>query len=134
LTITRRWVYNPVINQTGEKTMNNKRQIKGTEYNVAELVENAIITAADSQSLNLEKARTSLAYIGNRNPTDEQVTRYARETVILSKLAQATGAYGFENQIGKIDFSSTEKAVSDVNAYLSRRNQAHRARWTASHK
>lgn len=113
--------------------MNNKRQIKGTEYNVAELVENAI-AAADSQSLNLEKARTSLAYIGNRNPTDEQVFRYARETVILNKLAQATGAYGFENQIGKIDFSSTEKAVSDVNAYLSRRNQAHRARWTASHK
>lgn len=113
--------------------MNNKRQIKGTEYNVAELVENAI-TAADGQVLNLEKARTSLAYIGNHNPTDEQVIRYARETVILNKLAQATGAFGFENQIGKIDFSSTEKTVSDVNAYLSRRNQAHRARWTASHK
>lgn len=113
--------------------MNNKRQIKGTEYNVAELVKNAI-TAADGQALNLEKARTSLAYIGNRNPTDEQVVRYARETVILNKLAQATGAFGFENQIGKIDFSSTEKAVSDVNAYLSRRNQAHRARWTASRR
>jgi hypothetical protein len=113
--------------------MNNKRQIKGAEYNVAELVENAI-TAADGQTLNLENARTRLAYIGNRNPTDEQVIRYARETFILNKLAQATGAYGFENQIGKIDFSSTEKAVSDVNAYLSRRNQAHRARWTASHR
>lgn len=113
--------------------MNTKRQIKNTEYNVAELVHNAIATA-DGQTLNLEKSRTSLAYIGNRNPTDEQVIRYARETAILSKLAQTTGAYGFENQIGKIDFSSTEKAVSDVNAYLSRRNQAHRARWTASHK
>lgn len=113
--------------------MNTKRQIKCTEYNVAELVRNAI-TIADSQSLNLENARTSLAYIGNRNPTDEQVARYARETAILSKLAQSTGAYGFENQIGKIDFSSTEKAVYDVNAYLSRRNQAHRARWTASHR
>ena len=113
--------------------MNTKRQIKGTEYNVSEMVQSAI-TAADSQALNLEKARTSLAYIGNRNPTDELVICYARETAILSKLAQSTGAYGFENQIGKIDFSSTEKAVSDVNAYLSRRNQAHRARWTASHK
>jgi hypothetical protein len=92
------------------------------------------ITAADSQSLNLEKAKTSLAYIGNRNPTDEQVARYARETAILSKLAQETSAYGFENQIGKIDFSSTEKAISGVDAYLSRRNQAHRARWTSSHK
>jgi hypothetical protein len=112
--------------------MNAKRQIRGTEYNVAELVQNAI--AADGQALNLEKARQSLAYIGNRNPTDEQVTRYARETVILSNLAQATGAYGFENQIGKIDFSSTEKAIDNVNAYLSRRNQAHRARWTESHR
>jgi len=113
--------------------MNTKRQIKGAEYNVAELVQNAI-AAADGQALNPEKARTSLAYYGNRTPTDEQVTRYARETVILNKLAQATGAYGFENQIGKIDFSSTEKAFSDVNAYLSRRNQAHRARWTASRR
>jgi hypothetical protein len=113
--------------------MNAKRQIRGTEYNVAEMVQNAI-AAADSQVLNLEKARQSLAYIGNRNPTEEQVTRYAREFAILNKLAQATGAYGFENQIGKIDFSSTEKAVSDVNAYLSRRNQAHRSRWTTSHR
>jgi len=113
--------------------MNTKRQIKGTEYNVAELVQNAI-TSADSQALNLEKARTGLAYIGNRNPTDEQIVRYARETAILNNLAQATGAYGFENQIGKIDFSSTEKSISDVNAYLSRRNQAHRARWTANRR
>ena len=113
--------------------MNEKRQIKGTEYNIAELVQNAI-SAADTQPLNLEKARTSLAYYGNRTPTDEQVARYARETIILGKLAQATGAYGFENQIGKVDFSSIEKAVSDVNAYLSRRNQAHRARWTSSHR
>lgn len=113
--------------------MNKKRQIKGTQYNVAELVENAI-AAADGQALNLEKSRQSLAYLGNRNPSDEQVARYARETVILSKLAQATGAYGFENQIGKIDFSTTERAISGVNAYLNRRNQAHRARWTASHK
>jgi hypothetical protein len=113
--------------------MNEKRQIRGTEYNIAEMVQNAI-AAADGQSFNLEKARASLAYYGNHTPTDEQVIRYARETVILGKLAQATGAYGFENQIGKIDFSSTEKAVADVNAYLSRRNQAHRARWTTSHR
>ncbi len=113
--------------------MNEKRTIKGTQYNVSEMVQNAI-AAADSQSLNLEKARQSLAYYGNHTPTDEQVLRYARETAILNNLAQATGAFGFENQIGKIDFSSTEKAVADVNAYLSRRNQAHRARWTASHR
>lgn len=111
----------------------NKRQIRGTQYNVSELVQNAIL-AADSQPLNLEKARTSLAFYGNRNPSDEQVTRYARETAILNNLARSTGAYGFENQIGKIDFSNTEKAVDDVNAYLSRRNQAHRARWTESRR
>jgi len=112
--------------------MNAKRQIKGTEYNVAELVQNAV-NAADNQTLDLEKARTSLAFYGNRTPTDEQVTRYARETAILDNLATTTGAFGFVNQVGKIDFSSVEKSVSDVNAYLSRRNQAHRARWTASH-
>lgn len=112
--------------------MADKRQIKGTQYNVAELVQNAI-AAADSQALNLEKARKSLAYY-NPNATDEQVTRYARETAILTALARATGAYGFEGQIGKIDFSSTEKAIAGVNAYLSRRNSARGARWTASHK
>lgn len=113
--------------------MNNKRQIRGTQYNVMEIVQNAI-AMANNQPLDLEKARKSLAYLGNQNPNDELVTRYARETQILSNLANATGAFGFENQIGKIDFSSIEKTVADVNAYLSRRNQAHRARWTASHR
>src|SRR6266508_1246376 len=109
----------------------NKRQIRGTQYNVAELVQNAV-NEADNQTLNLEKARQSLAYLGNRNPSDELVTRYARETTILDNLANATGAFGFVNQIGKIDFSSVEKSVSDVKAFLSQRNQEHRARWIAS--
>lgn len=117
--------------------MNNKRQIKGTEYNVAELVENAI-AAADSQPLNIEKAKKSLETLsliyGPRNWTDEEIARYARENAILDNLARATGAGGFQGQYGKIDFSSTEKAVSDVNAYLNRRNQGRRARWTASHR
>jgi hypothetical protein len=110
--------------------MNAKRQIKGSQYNVAELVRDAII-AADSQPLNLEKARKSLGYLGNTNPTDELVARYARETAILAHLARATGAYGFENQVGKINFTTTETAIAGVNAYLSRRNSARQSRWNA---
>lgn len=113
--------------------MNDKRQIKGTQYDVTALVQIAIATV-DGNPLNTDGARKSLAYLGNHTPTDEQVIRYARESAILSHLAQATGAYGFENQIGKIDFSSIDKAISGVNAYLNRRNSAHRARWTESHR
>lgn len=115
--------------------MNEKRQIRGKQYDVTELVQSAIATA-DGQPLNLEKARQTLMgfVYRNPNPTDEQVYRYARESAILNQLARTTGAYGFEGQIGKIDFSDTEKAIDEVNAYLSRRNQAHRARWTASHR
>lgn len=112
--------------------MTTKRQIKGEQYNISELVQNAIATA-DTKELNTEKARETLTRMGHRNPADELVTRYARETAILAILANETGAY-FENQIGKIDFSSTEKAIKSVNAYLNRRNQAHRARWTESRR
>lgn len=111
----------------------NKRQIRGQRYNVYELVRNAIV-AADNQMLDMEKSRQGLVRLGHRNPSAELVIRYARESAILRNLAQVTGAYGFESQIGKIDFSSAENAVSDVNAYLGRRNQAHRARWTANRR
>ena len=113
--------------------MDSKRQIRGEQHNVAELVQNAI-AQTDSQPLNLEAARKSLSYLGNSNPTDEMVTRYARESAILRKLAVATGAFGFEKQIGKIDFSTTDNAVASVNAYLNRRIQGNRARWTANHR
>lgn len=110
-----------------------KRQIKSKKYNIPELVQNAIADT-NSQVLNLDNARKSLTYLGNKKPSDEQVTRYARETAILSALARATGAFGFQNQIGKIDFSSVEKAIAGVDAYLSRRNSARGARWTANHR
>jgi len=113
--------------------MNSKRQIKGEQYDVTELVTNAI-AEANSQPLNIEAARKSLAYRGNNNPTDEQLQRYARETAILNKLARATGAFGFENQIGKIDFSSVDAAIVGVNSYLNRRIQGNRARWTENHR
>ena len=110
--------------------MADKRQIRGEKYNVSELVQNAI-AAADSKPIDLEKARYGLRGLGNTNPSDELLARYARELAICEELARTTGAYGFTGQVGKIDFSSTENAISDVNAYLSRRNNANHQRWTA---
>lgn len=91
--------------------MAEKRQIRGEKYNVAELVQNAM-TAIEGQTFDSAKAH---------------------DAAILRNLAQATGAWGFEGQIGKIDFSSIEKAISDVNAYLSRRNAANHQRWTKNY-
>ena len=112
--------------------MTNKRQIRGQQYDVKTLVENAI-TTVDAQELNTEAARAALLKLGHTNPDEKLVIRYARESAILAKLAQGTGA-NFNGQIGKISFVSTEKAIGSVNAYLNRRKQGHRARWTASHK
>jgi hypothetical protein len=85
--------------------MADKRQIRGEQYNVAELVQNAMN--------------------GAQNATGAE-----RDRAILKQLAQATGAWGFEGQLGKIRFDNIDQAVSDVNAYLSRRNSANRSRWT----
>ena len=113
--------------------MDTKRQIKGTKYNIPELVQSAI-AAADSQPLNIDAARKSLSLMGHQNPSDELVTRYARETAILANLARTTGAFGFGNQIGKIDFSTVETAIAGVQSYLTRRNTAAHARWTTNHR
>lgn len=117
--------------------MNDKRQINGEKYNIPELV-NSAITAAESDprtfdTISLDRASKSLSYLGNRNPSDEQLRKYARESAILAILGRSTGA-NFQGQIGKIDFSSTERAIADVQSYLNRRNQGQHARWTESHK
>ena len=112
--------------------MTTKRQINGTKYNVAELVENAI-AAVESKTLNLEKARQSLAFLGNRNPDNATVIRYARESAILDTLARETGA-NFSGQIGKIDFTNHENAIASVESYLNRRIAGQHARWTANRK
>lgn len=112
--------------------MANKRTIKGETYNISELVDNAI-AFADSNPLNLEKATQSLKYLGHQNPDIEIITRYARESAILDKLARETGA-NFGNQIGKISFETRESAISGVESYLNRRNAGHRARWSANRK
>ena len=92
--------------------MATKRQIRGEQYNVAELVQNAL-AAVSTQTFDSEKTR---------------------DAAILRELAKATGAWGFEGQLGKIRFDTADNAIRDVNAYLSRRNQANHARWTSSHR
>jgi hypothetical protein len=99
--------------------MTTKRQIQGQQYNVAELVDGAI-TQVNGMALDLDGARAKLAALGHRTPSDAIVTKYARESAILSILARQTGA-NFENQIGKIDFSNQQRAIEDVDAYLWRR-------------
>jgi len=106
-----------------------KRQIAGQQYNIEELVTNAIATV-DAQELNTEAARTALQRLGHANPDEKLVNRYARESAILNQLAKTTGA-NFGGQIGKIDFSTTEQAISQVNAYLNRRINGQHARYTA---
>lgn len=108
--------------------MTAKRQIQGQQYNVAELVDGAL-TQIDGSTLDLDAARAALARLGHRNPTDAIVTKYARESAILNILARQTGA-AFDNQIGKIDFSSRERAIDGVNSYLWRRVHGQRSRWT----
>ena len=108
--------------------MTNKRQIRGQQYDVKTLVENAI-TTVDAQELNTEAARAALLKLGHTNPDEKLVIRYARESAILAKLAQGTGA-NFNGQIGKIDFSTTERAIDQVNSYLNRRINGQRRNYT----
>ena len=109
-----------------------KRTINGTQYNVPQIVDEAI-TTVDDMTLDTAAARQSLAFLGNRNPTDEQVTRYAREKAILNILSRTTKA-NFGGQLGKIDFTDREQAIQGVNDYLGRRIQGQHAQWTANHR
>jgi len=104
-----------------------KRTIRGEQYNISELVDNAI-ASADSRTLDTEAARKSLAFLGNRNPSDAVVNQYARESAILAELQNQTGA-AFSGQIGKIGFADRDRAIAQVNSYLNRRIQGQRSRW-----
>lgn len=112
--------------------MNDKRTIRGEQYSVSQIVDNAI-SAAGAATLDTESARQSLMRLGHRNPNDTLVNQYAREVAILRLLEKATGAH-FSGQIGKISFSSREKTIQDVQDYLSRRVSGQHANWTASHR
>lgn len=108
-----------------------KRKIKGKKFNIEELV-GAAFAAVQDQKLNLEEARKALTLLGHRDPAEELVIRYAREKALLKHLAGETGA-NFLSQLGKIDFSSREKAIAGVNSYLNRRIAGQHARWTEEH-
>lgn len=111
---------------------NKKRTIRGESYNIPEIV-NAAIAFVDNTKLDTEKSRQTLQMLGYADPDPATIEKYARESAILNKLQRETGA-NFSNQIGKIDFSSTENAIAGVDSYLNRRNAGHRAAWSASHK
>ena len=106
-----------------------KRQIRGEKYDISEIVIEAISSVDAQKNLDTDGARAALQTMGHANPDQKLVTRYARESAILAILAEKTGA-NFRNQLGKIDFSSNEKAIAGINSYLNRRNAGHRARWT----
>lgn len=109
--------------------MATKRTIRGQQYDVQSLVDSAI-ALADSKPLDTDAARQSLAYLGHSNPSDELVSRYARERAILNELARTTGAGGFQGQVGKISFDNRDRVIEQVSSYLNRRNSANKARWT----
>lgn len=112
--------------------MNTKRQINNTQYNIPQIVDEAM-AAVDSSPLDIETAANMLRMLGHRNPTEELVTTYAREKAILYILSRKTGA-NFNGQIGKISFSTRESAITGVNDYLGRRIQGQHASWTANHR
>lgn len=104
-----------------------KRTIRGEKYDIAAVVDEAIATV-DGQPLNTDDARDYLRIMGHTAPTDELVNRVAREKAILAKMQKITGA-SFGGQLGKISFDNRDEAIRQSNAYLNRRNQAHRSRW-----
>lgn len=109
--------------------MTTKRQISGTQFDITKLVDNAI-SAADSSSLDFVAARETLTrFYGQPGACEELVTKFARETMVLKILSDETQA-NFGGQIGKIDFSTREKAISGVQSYLNRRISGQHARWS----
>lgn len=122
---------NPYI-PTGQATNGRTRIINGVKYDTAQLVNDAIARVrelSDSEKLNLDAARQSLSYLGHRNPADDLVLRYATQSALLKTLGAATQA-NFEGQLGKWNMGSAEAIHQAMNAYLDRRIQGQRARWT----
>lgn len=104
-----------------------KRTIRGEQYNVAQLVDEAI-AAVDANPLDTADADAYLRRMGHTAPAPELVARVAREKAILARMQNATGA-SFTGQLGNISFENRDKAVEQANAYLNRRNAGHRSRW-----
>lgn len=104
-----------------------KRTIRGEQYNIAQLVDDAIATV-DAGTLNTADADAYLRRMGHTAPDSELVNRVARDMAILKRMEKVTGA-SFTGQLGKIGFDNRDKAIEQSNAYLNRRNQGHRSRW-----
>lgn len=105
----------------------NKRTIRGEQYNVSQIVDEAI-AAVDAGTLDTADAEEYLRRMGHTAPATELINRVAREKAILAVLARHTGA-NFNGQLGNISFSDRDKAIEQANAYLNRRNAGHRSRW-----
>lgn len=112
--------------------MTTKRQINGTKYNVAELVDRAIAAAA-SRTFNLERERQELGKLGHINADDETTLRYAQNKMTCYILADYTGVGGFKDVVGKLDFQSRETIITGVQEYLDRRIAGQHSQWTKSH-
>lgn len=104
-----------------------KRTIRGEQYNIAQVVDEAI-AAVDAQAIDTTDADAYLRRMGHTAPATELVNQVARDMAILTKLEKVTGA-SFTGQLGKISFDNRDKAIDQANAYLNRRNAGHRSRW-----
>jgi hypothetical protein len=104
------------------------RQVANRQINTATVV-NEAITRANGQALDLDAARAALARLGNNNPAEATVESYAYQVAVLTALEALTGA-STSGQIGKWDFRSAQTLHDAFNAYLGRRVQGQRSRWT----
>jgi hypothetical protein len=121
---------NPHI-PTNQATNGKYRTINGEKFDTAQLVNETIEqvrSLSDAGNLDLASARKSLSYLGQLNPSDDLVLRYATQVAMLKILGGKTNA-NFEGQIGKWNMSSAETIHQAMSAYLDRRIQGQRSRW-----
>jgi hypothetical protein len=104
------------------------RQVANRQINTAAVV-NEAIARANGQALDLDAARAAICKLGNNNPAADVVASYAYQVAVLAELETLTGA-ATTQQIGKWDFRSAQALHDAFNAYLSRRVQGQRSRWT----
>ncbi len=109
----------------------NKRTINKQEFDIPAITTEAI-TYVDSGAAKLDPEFVTMVLrnAGHRDPAPELIARFTREYAILKRLARVTGA-GFDRQLGKIDFSSTDTAIDGVQAYLWRRVHGQRHNYSA---
>ena len=105
------------------------RQIAGSNYNTADVVNQAIRDARPNPDL----ARRELERLGHRNPAESVVRDYAVQHAVLSNIGRITGSNAMD-QVGKWNFTNADTIHSSFNSYLNRRRQGQQQRWTARTK